>query len=271
MQTLSFPFFPTGAFVRQWLAASFKRVSRPRPWLELRIDVEQQPEDIEGELEALRRRLYTPGDALYDLPVLADRLPGFVLRYREADGEHYVYVEDVARGRLAGYTVFNRLIEVNRRADRYLRAPHSKYARDYQGRGLATAVYEFALGTGFCLVSGARQSVGAHALWRALARRHRLGFVSLHQKKLRYLGAEVSAEVHDDLHTRMILLGRGWTVERLQRQAGAEISGACEQPERRVARVAGCERVGHREDRKGNRQDRRPGGISRPAGPSARP
>jgi len=34
---------------------------------------------------------------------------------------------DVAARRLAGTTVFNRLVELNRRADRHLRSPHSRY------------------------------------------------------------------------------------------------------------------------------------------------
>lgn len=215
MHALPCPVFPTGACVRAFFGAARDWARRLRPWLELRIDVQPQPEDIETELETLYQRLYTPGDALHGIATLAGDLPGLVFRHREADGEHYVYVEDVARGRLAGYTVFNRLIEVDRRTDRYVRAPHSKYAPEYQGRGIATAVYELALGAGFCLISGARQSVAAHALWHALARRHPLGFVTLERRKLRYLGTAVNPATRDKLETRMILLGRGWTPERL--------------------------------------------------------
>ena len=97
------------------------------------------------------------------------------MRYREADGEWYVYVEDLQRRRLAGYTVFNRLVELDRRADRHLRAPHSRYDTPYQRRGLASAVYRWALQEGWCLVSGARQSPGAHALWHQLCPAARLG------------------------------------------------------------------------------------------------
>ena len=183
---------------------------------ELRIDVRHPPETIETELDAFYRRLRTPGDALSGCAALPGAPPGLVFRHREADGEHYVYVEDPARGRLAGYTVFNRLIEVDRRTDRHVRAPHSKYAPAYQGRGIATAVYEWALGSGFCLISGARQSAGAYALWRALGRRHCLGFVAIRDKRMHYLGAEVEPAVREDLHTRMILLGKGWSLRRLR-------------------------------------------------------
>lgn len=187
--------------------------------LELRVDVRHGAEEIEAELDTLYGRLYTPGDVLHGISVYETDLPDLVFRYRQADGEHYVYVEDVARGRLAGYTVFNRLIEVGKRADRYVRSPHSKYAQEYQRRGLATAVYEWGLERGLCLITGARQSMGANALWHALARHYPLGYVDVRNRSLSYLGDSVSQSVHDDLHTRMILIGKGWSVERLVSQA----------------------------------------------------
>lgn len=193
------------------------------PWLaramELRIDV-TLPSDLESELETLYRRLHRRGDALYDLPVICINFPGLVLRYREADGEHYVYVEDLARRCLAGYTVFNRLVEVDRRADRHLRAPHSKYARAYQRRGIATAIYRWWLEAGNCLITGARQSAGANALWHSLGKRYELIYVDLRNKTLRSLGQQVDRQTHEDLHTRMILFGKGWDSDRLAAQAG---------------------------------------------------
>ena len=222
----------------------------PPPRLELRIDVQQPPQSIEAELEALYGRLHTPGDALHQCVQLPSPFPDLVLHHREADGEHYLYVEDPARARLAGYTVFNRLIEVDRRTDRHVRAPHSKYAPDYQGRGIATAIYELALagragvrgpdGGAFCLVSGARQSVGAHALWQALGRRHPLRYVALRHKRMHDLGHAPTPTLRDDLDTRMILLGPGWSFARLQAlgllQAGLESGmGAANGPMRRRA------------------------------------
>jgi len=186
----------------------------PRP-LELRIDVSPSPEEIDRDIDAVHERLYEPGSPLYGMPATESGIPGLRLRYREADGEYYIYVEDVARRRLAGYTVFNRLIEVSRRADRHLRAPHSKYAPAYQRRGLASAIYRWGLDAGLCLVTGARQSSGAHALWMALGARYTLGYVDLRGKTLRYLGDTVTPAVLDDLHTRMILLGNGWTLASL--------------------------------------------------------
>jgi GNAT superfamily N-acetyltransferase len=204
-----------GGRLSRWLAQASPRPRGLSPRTELRIDVALRPEDLETELDNLYRRLRTPGDSMFGCATLPAHLPGLVFRTREADGEYYVYVEDVVQGRLAGYTVFNRLVELNRRADRHLRAPHSRYSPEYQRRGIATAVYEWALGSGLCLISGARQSTGAHGLWRSLAQRHELVHVDVRDKALRCLGAEVDDALLDDLHTRMVLLGGDWTLDRL--------------------------------------------------------
>ena len=209
------PLFPCLPPWSSWSALS-SWLTRP---MELRIDVSHKP--AEDEFESLYDRLYSPGDRLHGIPAMElNGQPELMIRFREADGEFYVYVEDIRRKRLAGYTVFNRLIEVNRRADRYIRAPHSRYDEAYQRRGLASSIYQWGLGAGLCLVSGARQSPGAHALWHALARRHELGYVDLRNKTLTYLGRDVPARTLDDLHTRMILLGEAWTVDRFAAATG---------------------------------------------------
>lgn len=197
--------------------------------MELRIDVDRPDENIETELEALYGRLYTPGDPVNLCTRLPQLLPGLLFHHREADGEHYVYVEDALRRRLAGYTVFNRLIEVDRRTDRHVRSPHSKYGVDYQGRGIASAVYGWALGCGFCLVSGARQSKGAHALWRSLARRHPLRWIRVQGKRMHDLGPGVSPVCAARLDTRILLLGEGWSLAGLHAQGlllpGEDLAG----------------------------------------------
>lgn len=193
------------------------------PWggrMELRIDVELPADNVANDLARLHRRLRTPGDPLHDCASFPLDLPGLVLRHREADGEHYVYIEDQLRGRLAGTTVFNRLVELDRRADRHLRGPHSKYAPVYQRCGIATRVYRWGLSRGLNLISGPRQSPGAHALWRALARRHPLGYVQLQDKVLTFLGTEIEPAQLEDFHTRMVLLGAGWDFERFVAATG---------------------------------------------------
>lgn len=198
-----------------WLAAG--RLTRP---IELRIDVgEPASERLRDELDAMHQRLYTPGDRLHGLAGRRIDASPFLVHYRQADGEFYFYVEDLVQQRLAGYTVFNRLIEVGRRADRCLRSPHSKYDEPYQRRGLASTIYDWGLEAGICLLSGARQSPGADALWQSLARRYEHGYLRLQEKTLHYLGQEVSPEVLGELQTRRLLLGRGWTLDRLRRAA----------------------------------------------------
>lgn len=216
--------WPAAKWSPQWplrlpLQLPFWLPSRPA---ELRIDVDQRHEDIERELDAIERRMARAGDRLHGLEALPIGLPGFVFRHRVADGEHYVYAIDAASGRLAGYTVFNRLVEVDRRADRYLRAPHSKYRPAWQRRGIATAVHRWWLAAGNCMISGARLSPGAHALWLALARDHPLAYVRLRDRKLAWLSLREAAREREELGTRMILFGRGWDGDRLGVAAGVQ-------------------------------------------------
>lgn len=186
----------------------------------LRIDVQLPPDELERELAALHHRLNQGGNPLHSLPTIHIEMPGLLFRYRIADGEHYVYVEDCANQCLAGYTVFNRLIELNRQQDRHLRATHSRYASKYQRRGIASAIYRWWLDGERCLISGARQSLGANALWHALSRDYDLVYVRLRDKTLSHLGTDICTQVREDLHTRMILLGRQWTLQNFGEVAG---------------------------------------------------
>lgn len=189
-------------------------------WLELRIDVDRPCPDGDPELAAVERRLRAPGGPrLRSLPIDAG-IPRLGFHHREADGEHYVYVEDRVRGRLVGFTVFNRLVELDRRADRHLRAPHSRYEAAWQRRGLARAVYRWALGTGMCLITGPRQSTGAHALWQSLGREHPLWRVELRDRTLRCLSPGLDEPPPADLHARLLLLGRGWSMHALAAHCG---------------------------------------------------
>ncbi|HMN13376.1 MAG: N-acetyltransferase [Gammaproteobacteria bacterium] len=192
----------------------------PRFLTELRIDVKQRPSEIERELDALYRRLNSPGDSLYRMPVICMKLRNLVLRHREADGEQYVYVLDQINNCLAGYVVFNRLVEVDRRADPHLRAPHAKFSGAYQRLGIATAIYQWWLDAGNCLITGARQSEGANALWCSLGRRYEYFHVELRDKRLRCLDDQIDGRVLRDLHTRKVLLGKGWSRELLAQRTG---------------------------------------------------
>ena len=203
----------------------------------MRIDVDRDSHRMEVELDTLyarhfagrdrRDRLGDP-DGPDDGPIRQDRWaasdlvrlpaaipPRFRAYRRIADGECYVYVEDILQQRLAGCTVFNRLVGIDRRLDPHLRSPHSRYRPAFQRRGLATAVYRQMLDAGVCLLSSARQSPAAHALWKSLGRRYELGYVRLEGGRVIALGDRVEDAVFDDLDTRLLLCGAGWDAARL--------------------------------------------------------
>lgn len=194
--------------------------------LALRIDVDHCDDGIERDLDTLYQRMARAGDCLYGMAAADIAHPGFAFRHRVADGEHYVYAIDAVRGRMAGYTVFNRLVEVDRRTDRHVRAPHTKFGPAYRRAGIATAIYRWWLDGGNCLLSGARQSPGAHALWRSLARRYRLVHTHLDRRRLRLMTPEQLEGGLEDLGTRMLLLGAGWDLERWCAATGMPAPGA---------------------------------------------
>ena len=181
----------------------------------MRVDVERDAHRLEGELDALYVRLLArvPAAALAGVPLAG--FPHLRLLRRTAHGEHYVYVHDAQRRCLAGCTVFNRLAGLDRALDAHVRSPHSRLRPAYQRLGLATAIYRDMLERGICLVSGARQSPGAHRLWRALARDYPLSYVRLHGRRIADAGRSIERRVFDDLDTRLLLCGAGWSAARL--------------------------------------------------------
>ena len=177
---------------------------------ELRIDVDLSGRDIQREFDALHERLrsnHRARDAMRPLPL---PLHGLELRMREADGEYFVYAIDPRPQRIVAYTVFSRLVEVDRATDRHLRAPHTRVADGYRRQGIASAIYRWWLASGRSLITGARQSAGAHGLWMALARDHELAAVRIDaRKRLAQLTLPPPAGFFGALDTRLVLVGRG--------------------------------------------------------------
>jgi len=183
-------------------------------WLtELRIDVDLSGRDIQREFDALYDRIRTnhrTRDSMQPLPL---HLHGLVFRLREADGEYFVYAIDPLRNRIVAYTVFNRLVEVDRRTDRHLRAPHTKVVDGYRRMGIASAIYRWWLDSGRSLMTGARQSAGAHGLWMALARDYELAAVRIDaHKRVQRLPLPPPPGFFDALDTRLVLVGRNCRV-----------------------------------------------------------
>lgn len=52
---------------------------------------------------------------------------------------------------------------------------------------------------------------------------YELLYVELRAKQLRCLGRQVDSRVRQDLHTRIVMLGRGWDVDRLAQSTGMQV------------------------------------------------
>lgn len=180
---------------------------------ELRIDVFLPEDRVAADLDAINRRADTLLDRSDELPELCMPQHGLVVKTRCADGEHFLYVLDTVRCRVVAYVTLSRLIELNRQADRFLRSPHTKVAPDYRRRGIATAIYRWWLDSGLSLVTGARQSPSARALWVSMARSYRLVYVQIDHKRVFDLGEQPPESVLQQLNCRAVLLGRGASLD----------------------------------------------------------
>lgn len=181
----------------------------------MRIDVDRGGTRLEAELDALYPHCLknAAADGTIFLPELHDSP---LSRYRRtADGETFLYIEDPEKRWLAGSISLNRVTGMDRRLDRFIRSPHSRLREPYQCQGLATRLYLEALNAGLCLLSGARQSPGALQLWRSLSEYYPLHHVRLEGKLLVDLGRSIEWRTFEDLHTRLLLCGAGWSANQL--------------------------------------------------------
>ena len=69
--------------------------------MELRVDVQWSAAAVDDELKSLHARLERSGLLKSGTNIISTQLKGLVLRQREADGEHYIYVEDNRRSQRA--------------------------------------------------------------------------------------------------------------------------------------------------------------------------
>lgn len=181
----------------------------------MRIDVDRDGARLSSELDALYPACLREA-AADGAMFLATRGNKLLPRYRRTAGkETFLYLEDPDRRWLAGTTSFNRVVGLDRALDQHVRSPHSRFREPYQRLGLAKRLYLEALDTGLCLLSSARQSPGALQLWRALGRQYPLHHVQLQGKHLVNLGRSIEWKTFEDLHTRLLLCGAGWSADRL--------------------------------------------------------
>jgi hypothetical protein len=180
---------------------------------EVRIDVALPEARLGNELAVLERRLPDMIDVLEPMSGIEGLSRGLAVRMREADGERFIYVIDTERDVLAAYVTMNRLVEVNRRADRHLRSPHSKVAEGYRRRGIVSSIYRAWLDSGRSLMSGARQSPAARALWTSLAHGYPSCHVRLDDRRVRLLPEGLPEAVYAQLEVRRVLLGNDCRME----------------------------------------------------------
>ncbi len=171
----------------------------------MRFDVRIGNEQIDQELAALQARMAHGRHALRNLPILDMSFPDIEFRVRKIAREQRVYAVDTQCQRLIGYSVFDILPEGSRRLHGKVRSVHSRYARDYQGRGIATALYTKVLSDGFVLVSGARQSCAAYALWKSLGRRMKFDIVRIGPENIEPLPISEQDQQFQDLDVRLQL------------------------------------------------------------------
>jgi len=181
----------------------------------MRIDVDRDGARLNAELDALYPQCLR--EAAVDGAIFLPQLSSTPLpRYRRTAGkETYLYIEDPGQRCLAGSTTFNRVVGLDRRLDQHVRSPHSRYRQPYQRLGIAKRIYLEALDAGLCLLSSARQSPGALQLWRSLGKHYPLHHVQLQGKYLVDLGRSIEWKTFEDLHTRLLLCGAGWSADRL--------------------------------------------------------
>lgn len=94
----------------------------------------------------------------------------------------------------------------------WARTPHTSLFPEFQGKGIASAIYRWALDNRWCLVSSESHTKGARALWQSLSRSY----------PLIYIDVRTNEFVTENDHKRrpndvsMMLLGKGWTPEKVR-------------------------------------------------------
>lgn len=97
--------------------------------------------------------------------------------------------------------------------------PHSRLLPEHRGKGVMRRLYQHVLDEGYCFISGKRHSVSANRLWESLSRTNPWFLVDRKNlSHLVFLGQDVSPKIAQRKDTRIVLLGKGWTVEKFMKE-----------------------------------------------------
>lgn len=97
--------------------------------------------------------------------------------------------------------------------------PHSQLLPEHRGKGVMKRMYQQILNEGYCFISGKRHSTSANMLWAALARSNPWFAVDRSNlSHLVFLGQDISPRTAQREDVRLVLLGKGWTVEKFMKE-----------------------------------------------------
>lgn len=91
--------------------------------------------------------------------------------------------------------------------------PHSYIKAQARGRSYMSSLYTWFLDAGNILVSSEAHTPAAAALWQGLARRWETVFYDTETES-------ITAPDYDSKEIRMLLLGKGWTADKVERKLG---------------------------------------------------
>jgi hypothetical protein len=99
--------------------------------------------------------------------------------------------------------------------------PHMAVSLEYQGRGIAKSLYQWALDSDVCFLSSGLQTPAANRLWQSLSQKYETRFIYVQGKDIYEVPAEVVSQYEDirESHNLLILIGRSSAIKDVWRSA----------------------------------------------------